>query len=129
MSSLLRVCNRWLLPWEVWNTIAVLWRICFTGYGLIDTQTDFFVCFLCIILYFQRALSWCRKAVWICVEKKFTFWNWCKKLFILIQIFVVLGDGTINGLLSSIGGKMTKEAFELVLKKFNIQVIHYFSPL
>lgn len=48
---------------------------------------------------------------------------------ILIQIFVVTGDGTINGLLSSIGGKMTKEAFELVLKKFNIQVIHYFFPL
>jgi hypothetical protein len=36
---------------------------------------------------------------------------------------VSLGDGTINGLLTSIGGKMTIEAFELVLKKFNIQVL------
>ena len=34
----------------------------------------------------------------------------------------VLGGGSFSGMLQSIGGKMTEEAFELVLKKFELDV-------
>lgn len=33
-----------------------------------------------------------------------------------------LGDGSFAGLLEKIGGKMTEEAFELVLKKLDLHV-------
>lgn len=32
------------------------------------------------------------------------------------------GGGSFSGLLQTIGGKMTEEAFELVLKKFDLDV-------
>ena len=42
-------------------------------------------------------------------------------IVVIIQMFV-LGGGSFSGMLQSIGGKMTEEAFELVLKKFELDV-------
>lgn len=36
------------------------------------------------------------------------------------------GDGSFAGLLEKIGGKMTKEAFDLVLKKLDLHVSGFF---
>lgn len=37
-------------------------------------------------------------------------------------LFVFIGGGSIKGLVAEIGGKMTAEAFNLILKKFDLDV-------
>eukprot|EP00105_Crassostrea_gigas_P044415 XP_019928563.1 PREDICTED: uncharacterized protein LOC105342369 [Crassostrea gigas] len=43
--------------------------------------------------------------------------------------FVLPGGGTFSGLLQTIGGKMTEEAFELVLKKFDLDMVFKSGPV
>lgn len=42
-------------------------------------------------------------------------------------LFVFIGGGSIKGLVAEIGGKMTAEAFNLILKKFDLDVSHQIS--
>lgn len=44
-------------------------------------------------------------------------------------LFVFIGGGSIKGLVAEIGGKMTAEAFNLILKKFDLDVSHQISHL
>lgn len=44
------------------------------------------------------------------------------KFNILINWYVFLGGGSFGSMLQAIGGRMTEEAFELVLKNFDLDV-------
>lgn len=44
------------------------------------------------------------------------------KFNILINWYVLLGGGSFGSMLQAIGGRMTEEAFELVLKNFDLDV-------
>lgn len=51
------------------------------------------------------------------------FWNNLVFKQVLMQNFACfLGGGSIKGMLAEIGGKMTAEAFDLILKKFDLDV-------